>query len=448
VRRDELARAAAFTALVIAVVAIVLLLFTGGSSYKVYAQFEDAGQLVNGDLVTLGGHQVGSVGGITLSGNGLASVELDLSDSSVMPLHEGTIATVGQLSLTGVANRFVGLTLGVGKEIPNHGTIPPTQTKGIVDLDVLLDALTPRVRTSLQHILKTGADLFSSPTPQQFNQSIRYLNPALSQTAQLGQEIVADRFALERLVASSANVSSALAARNGDLAGAVTNTAAALREIASERAALEDTFARAPAVLTQATSVMRDVDNTLSVLNPVLTDLQPVAPRLATFLTKLLPAASNAIPTIKGVEALVPSAKQALTALPPVERKATPAVKSLTNALVPLTPVLAGLRAYIPDVVGGFFNNFTASTGMSYDANGEFIRVQPLVGLSASLTGLLNAFGGLTGSIPPLNGQRSGLLARCPGGAAPPASGGGNPWTSPDIPASLGSICNPADDQR
>jgi phospholipid/cholesterol/gamma-HCH transport system substrate-binding protein len=435
-------------ALAIAVVAVALVLFTGGPSYKVYAQFEDAGQLVGGDLVTIAGHQVGSIGGITLSRDGLANVELDIADTSITPLRQGTIATIGQLSLTGVANRFVGLSPGSGSAIADGGTIPPTRTKGIVDLDVLLNALTPKVRASLQHLLRTGAQLFSAPTPAQFNQSIRYLNPAFSQTAELGRELVADRFALERLVASTADVSSALAARNADLGGAITNTAAALREIAGQRSALQDTLSRAPGVLAQATAVMSHVNGTLGILNPVLSDLQPVAPRLATLLTKLVPAARDAIPTINGVEALVPSAKRALLALPPVERKATPAVKSLTTALGSVTPLLAGFRAYIPDVIGGFFNNFTGSTGMSYDANGEFARVEPLVGLSTSLTGVLGALGGLTGAIPPLNGQRTGLLARCPGGAVPPATNGGNPWVSPDIPASLGEICNPKDDQR
>jgi phospholipid/cholesterol/gamma-HCH transport system substrate-binding protein len=449
--RQQFARLTALVALGIAVAAVLVVLLTSGSTYILHARFADAGQLVSGDLVTVAGHQVGSVGKIELSGNGLADIELDITDPGITPVHAGTIARIGQLSLTGVANRFVGLSLsGGGREIASGGTLPLTQTRGIVDLDVFLDALTPRVRASLQRILQTGAYLVHQPTASQFNQLTRYLNPALSQTTQLGAELVADKFALQRLVSSTAQVSGALAARSGDLGGAVTSTARTLREVASERAALQDVLVRSPAVLAQSSGVLRDVNRTLGVLNPVLRDVQPVAPRLAQLLRSLVPAARDAIPMIAGVQALVPSAKAALVGLPPAERKATPAVQSMAAALRSITPILAGLRPYAPDVVAGFFNGVGGASGGSYDANGHYLKsLLTLQGTGgSSLTGLLSLLGKLTGSLGPFNGGRSGLLAPCPGGGNPPAADGSNPWISPDLLASTGKLCNPADDQK
>ncbi len=445
--REQSGRIVAYVAGLIVLIAIGVVLFGGGSSYKVYAEFTDAGQLVNGDLVTLDGHQVGTVGGISLSQNGLARIELDMSDSSITPLREGTLAQVGQLSLTGIANRFVGLTLGSGNAIPSGGTIAPSQTRGIVDLDVLLDALNPQVRTSLQKIIKTGAYIFSAPTPAQANQAFHYFNPALSQLTQLGAEVVADRFALDRLISSTAHVSSALAADSGNLGNAVSSTATTLSEIASQSSALGDSLGRAPGVLTQGSSVLGDVDYTLGVLNPVLKDLQPVAPRLATLLRRLLPVARNAVPTIKGVQVLVPSAVKALKAFPPIEKVATPAVNSLTKGIGAATPILAGLRPYVPDVTTGFFNALGGSDGQGYDANGHFIRLNILLtGSANALQGALGIIGGLLPS--GLGTGNPPALARCPGGGAPPSPDGTSPWTAPDVLPATGTICNPADDQK
>jgi phospholipid/cholesterol/gamma-HCH transport system substrate-binding protein len=448
-QRDQLTRLSALGALALAAVAVVVVLMTSGSTYVLHAQFYDAGQLVSGDLVTLGGHKVGSIGAIKLADNGLADIELDISDRGITPLRRGTVATIGQLSLTGVANRFVGLTPGGGGPIQSGGTLPVTQTHGVVDLDAVLDSFTPQVRTQLQQILRSGAYLVSSPAASEFNQATPYFNPALSQTTQLASEIVSDRFALERLLSSTAQITSALAAHNGDLGGAVTNTATALREVASERSALQDAISRAPAVLHQGTKVLADTNGTLKVLNPAVKDLQPVAPRLATLLRRLQPAVQAAIPTIAGVQALVPGAKAALTAFPAVERAAAPAVRSLASALPPITPILAGLRPYLPDAVAGFFNGVGGAGGAAYDANGHYLKSELTAqGAGASLSGLLGLLGGVTGSLGPFNGGRSGLLAPCPGGGSPAAADGTNPWTSPDVLPGTGNLCNPADDQK
>ncbi len=448
-QRSQVARLASVLALTIAVVVLAVLLLSSSGSYVLHAQFTDAGQLVNGDLVTVAGHKVGTVGQIRLSSHGLADVELDIGDDSITPIHDGSVATIGQLSLTGVANRFVGLNLNsAGRAIPSGGTLPVTQTRGIVDLDVLLDALTPKVRASFQQLLRTGAYFFSKPTAQQVNAGLVYLNPAFSQTAQLAGEISADRSALGRLVSTSATVSSGLAAHSTDLSGAVTNTATTLREIAAERTALQDILTRAPGVLGQGTAVLGDVNYSLHQLDPTLRDLRPVAPPAATLLRKVVPAANNAIPTVEGIERLVPGAKSALLALPPAERQATPAIQSLTASLTGVTPILSGLRPYAPDLVGGFFNGVGGSTGASYDANGHYLKsllaVQPG---GASLTGLLGLLGSATSSIGPFSGTRYGLHSPCPGGGNPPAPDGSNPWTSPDVFSGI-TACNPADDQR
>ena len=446
--REQTSRIVAIGALVIAVVVVVLVLAGGGSSYVLYADFTDAGQLVSGDLVTIAGHQVGSVGGIDLSNYGQARIELDISDSSITPLRTGTVATIGQLSLTGVANRFVNLNPGPGQPIQSGGTLPSVQTHGIVDLDTVLDALTPRVRASLQRILKTGAYFVSQPTISDLNQLALYLNPAFSQATALGAELVADRTELSSLVSSTGQLVAKLGGNSGNLGGAVSSTARALQQVASERAALADTLTRSPAVLDQARTVLANTSTTLGVVNPMLTALQPVAPRVATLLRQVVPFGQNLVPTLNEIHALFPSAETALRRFVPVERQGVPALQSLATALRRLTPILSGLRPYAPDITAGFFNGVGGSSMGGYDANGHYLRSRLVVQAGGTaLSGLLSILGDATLKLPILSGARTRLFSPCPGGGGPPAPDGTSPWTNPPTLPGIPALCNPADDQ-
>ncbi|HET9074212.1 MAG TPA: MlaD family protein [Solirubrobacteraceae bacterium] len=448
--REQITRLVTVGALVLALAVVAIILFSGGSTYVVNAEFADAGQLVSGDLVTIAGHQVGTVGPISITHDGLANVQLDLTDPSVAPLSSTSTATIGQLSLTGVTNRFVSLGPGVGGTgIPNGGTIPEVQTKGIVDLDMVLDSFTPQVRRSLQRFLRTGAYFVGQPTAAQLNRLALYLNPALSQISTLGGEIVSDKYALDRLVGTSARFTAPLAAESTQLQGAVSNTSQLLGEIAAQRAALADGIARAPAVLHQTTRVFGRLDTTLNDLNPTLAALRPVAPTLASLLRAVAPFAHNLRPTISAIRGLLPPADRALRSFVPAAAKADPALGTLSGALRGITPILTGLRPYVPDFVAGFFNGVGGSTGAAYDANGHYLQVRLAVsGANGSLDGLLSLLGTTLGKLGTGSGGSFGRTRPCPGGGTIPSQDGSAPWLNADSAPSLGALCVPADDQQ
>src|SRR5215208_7652697 len=100
-------RIAAVLAVVAAVVVVAVLLFAGGGGgYTVKARFQNASQLVKGNLVQVSGQAVGKVENIDLTPDGQAEITMSIDDDHA-PLRRGTRAIVRQASLSGIANRYV-----------------------------------------------------------------------------------------------------------------------------------------------------------------------------------------------------------------------------------------------------------------------------------------------------------------------------------------------------
>jgi phospholipid/cholesterol/gamma-HCH transport system substrate-binding protein len=437
----SVARVLSIVALAAAFVAVAAILLSASSgSYVIHARFQDAGQLVVGDQVQLGGHPVGSVTDISITHDGLADVRLRIDDGALVPLHLGTTATIGSPGLSGVANRYVRIDPGPGDapKIGDGGVLSPLQTHGIVDIDMLIDGFDQPTRMRLRTVLREAADAFAAPGGQRWNRAFEVLNPALSRSAALGRELVADQGALSRLVRTAADVSTTLAARRGQLGHGVAATAAVLGDVAAHRRSLQAVVQRAPAVLRQATGVLARTRTTLIAADPAVRHLAPVAPLAAQLLREVLPVARNAQPAIAQLRALLPAASSTLALLPQTARTTVPALRSGATALARLRPIITGLRPYTPDLLAGLFEGFNGDSSGYYDANGHFARIMLANGPGQATGGVAGSAGAAAGGAAP--GYRTGVTARCPGGATDPAPDLSNPF----VPADAKDLCDPA----
>lgn len=418
-------RPVAIAALVAALLAGLLIVLNGDGRYTVTARFTDASQLVKGNRVQIGGRPVGEVKAIKLGDDGVAEVELELTDEDAYPLHEGTRATVRALGLSGVANRFVDIAPGPPstRELPEGGTIGLDNTRGVVDLDVLLNGVDEDVRADVRSIIGDLAGAFTPKGARQVNDGLGVLNPAISQVTELGRELTADEAALRSVVAHSASLSRSLAQRRGELGSGLRSGAAVMSAVASERRALGESIERAPASLRGTTATLRRLrTRTLPVLDPVVRDVRPSLAPLEELLALVPPTLDDARPLLRSVRALTPRSARALEPLPRLQRAAAPALSSGAKSLSDALPVIRGLRPYTPEIVAGFFSGFGGATGHSYDANGHYTRVsfQAGRGTPAGLLPLTGTSGG--------GGYKSGFDARCPGAAEGPAPDNSNPW--------------------
>jgi hypothetical protein len=137
---------------------------------------------------------------------------------------------------------------------------------------------------------------------------------------------------------------------------------------------------------------------------------------------------------------LLPSLGSALKGFAALKPKALPGLDAAATALEASLQILTGLRYYGPDFLLGVTNGLGGIAAGNYDENGHYARVEFVNSPQTALSGL---FGGLIPSgtlVPGQFGVRNHLTARCPGGDAPPAPDGSNPWI-------VGSFwCNPSDD--
>src|SRR5919109_2510982 len=157
---SPLGRVALASAVLAAVALVAIVLFGGGGdSYTVRATFANAGQLVKGNPVQVGGVPVGSVKGISITDDGQAEVELEIDDDHA-PLRRGTRAEIRQFSQSGLANRYIDLSLppDSNDEIPDGGVIETDKTVTQVDLDELFNTLDTDTRRNLQGFFKGSAD--------------------------------------------------------------------------------------------------------------------------------------------------------------------------------------------------------------------------------------------------------------------------------------------------
>jgi phospholipid/cholesterol/gamma-HCH transport system substrate-binding protein len=431
-----LARVAAVAAVLAAVMVVALLLFTGGSDYTVKVQFENAGQLVKGNQVQVGGRPIGTVSKISLTETGLAEIEIKISE--LKPLHEGTTAVIRSTSLSGIANRFVALSLGPqsSPEIKSGGQILPDRTTSPVDLDQLFNTLDAPTRKGLQDIIQGSAAQYDGKV-KEASQAARYFNPALSTSSALLRELVRDKVVFEKFVTDTSHVVTDLADRRGDLSQLVGNANATAGAIATENAALARSLDLLPTTMREANTTFVNLRSTLDDLDVLVNESKPATKDLARFLRVLRPLVRDARPTIRDLRLLVKKAGPG-NDLTDLTLKA-PKLANLTDTVFPRSitalqktqPVLEYARPYTPDFAG-WLTKFGQSAA-TYDANGHYARIQPIFNafqFNATPTGPVLTPN--TGSR--LAGLQTGKNQRCPGGAMQPPPDGSAPFLeTPDF---------------
>ncbi len=443
-------------ALAVAIGAVVVLLSSGDDSYEVTAEFANAGQLVNGNEVIVGGTAVGSVKKIELGPNGQALVTFSVGEDYA-PLARGTVATIRSPSLSQIAGRQVQLTIPPDAEsssdtISDGGTMDRTETVSAVDLDQLFNTLDPETIEDFKHVIQGFATSYDG-VAEQANEGFKYANPFLSTSRRVFGELNADQRALEDLIVDTSQLSGAIAARAPQLTQAISNLDLMMNAIGDRKERLAKAISLLPSFLRESNTTFVNLRAALDDLDPLVDASKPVATRLQPFFASLRAASADAVPTVRDLSQILRRPGDAndlveLTKIQPDLADAavgsgSPDCGDDANSLGQLAKAqdddytqgsfgeticalrnseaqLSMLRAYTPELVG-WFDDFGHSGYV--DALGGLGRVSTTFNAFS-----LSAPGGVPNLLDPLTPEEllasldTGNDRKCPGGNERPVS--------------------------
>lgn len=424
-------RIAALAAVAIACLAVALLIFGGDDGYEYTMVFDTGGQLVTGNEVLVGGQRVGMIDSIELTDDGQAAVQATLDEK----LHEGTEAVIRQTSLSGVANRYVSLTMGPDNApvIAPGSTISGEDTTAPVDIDQLFNVFRERERRALRKFIQGNATVYAGKG-ELANEAYEFLNPALSTSERLFRELSSDSVALERFLVSGSQVFGALADRRADLSALIANANQTLQAISNRNEDLDRSLVALPATLRQGSTTFVNLRAALDDLDVLVDASKPATKNLAPFLRRLRLLAEDSVPVFTDLSQVVrqpgPNNDLAntLAELPRTRKAGRTALPAAITAMDVTQDDVQLLRPYSPDLLAWLAKFGQASA--YYDGNGNYVRAQP----SATNTFAYNG-----GSLDPqyytpqfpVSASPPYFLnpiMRCPGGGSAPAPDGSNPF--------------------
>ncbi len=427
-------RALAAGALAIVVLIVAYLVFASGGGADYHIEMNEAGQLVRGDQVQVGGVAVGSVTEIALTKDFKARITFHVN-SPLTPLHEGTVAQIRVPSLTSVANRYIALTPGPNNRpaLAAGATLPASATKEVVDLDQLFNTLNPKTRKGLQQFIQGSAEQYAGEG-HNLGVATEYFGPSLAANSHFFSELGSEQATLTHFLVESAKALTTIAARKVDLTGLIEHANQTFQAIGSQQSSLAHGLRELPGVLNRGSTVFNEEPRTLAVLTQLTNAQRPNTKALTTLFTKLQPLVSTATPVVGnfGEAFSKPGANNDLTeafaALPALARQLTTASPAGVQSLQESVPITAFFGPYAPDLEGAFRDFGQASA--YYDANGHYARISPVapafkLGENNTLTPATAQQG--------LEGLKTGQLRRCPGAATSPASDGSSPFTDNEL---------------
>jgi phospholipid/cholesterol/gamma-HCH transport system substrate-binding protein len=375
-----------------AAVAVLLATSAGGSngSYRVRAIFDDAGNIISGENVKIGGVKVGTVGSVTPTSQAKAAVVLNISSAGFKDFRADASCTVRPQALIGekfvdclpTQPRVAGTPLPPalhkipsGHEGAGELLLPVQNTHSPVDVDLLGDISRLPERQRLTIILnELGAGLAGHGS--ELHEVIQRANPALQELDRVLNILASENKVLAKLAVDSDQALQPFAAVRDKVADFIQQANTVAQASARHRGALARNLQLFPKFLAQLGPSMERLTKLAEQTTPAFENLKIAAPGLNKAFTNL-PAFSNS--TTKFFTSLGATSKisgPALTSIQPLLGRLAKLGKEGKPFAFNASELLTSLRSSggLERILDFIFLGAGAANG--YDSLGHFLRAE------------------------------------------------------------------------
>jgi len=327
--------------------------------YKFTIAFPRSLALAEQSDVRISGVDVGHVVALKLGKEGRTVTTLELS-SQYAPIRADMHAILRQKTLLGETYVQLIPESQTGPFLPDGGRLPQSQVQPSVTLDDVLSAFDPKTRKDFGVWMQSVAEGITG-RGEQINSDFAELQPFSEHANQLVSILASQEGAVTALIKNTGEVFDALAGRDRQFEGLISNGERTFHAAAEESAAFADAFKAFPAFEHNATVALKEFDKFSTIENPFLDEFRPTERQLSSLLEATKPFAPAFDNFLTSLGPFTQAAKRGLPKVKQVTGLTVPLLENIRPVLHNFDPFLQFASEYIPELQA-FFANFTAST--------------------------------------------------------------------------------------
>lgn len=378
---------------VAAMVAVVLLATSAGGSngsYTVRAIFDDAGNIIPGENVKIGGVKIGTVGSVTPTPQAKAAVVLHITNAGFKDFRADASCTIRPQALIGekfvdclpTQPRVAGTPLppplkkiAKGHEGSGQFLLPVQNTHSPVDVDLLGDINRLPERQRFTIILnELGAGLAGRGSD--LHEVLQRANPALQELNKVLAILASENKVLAKLAVDSDQALQPFAAVRTQVADFIQQSNTVAQASARHRGALARNLQLFPKFLRELGPAMDRLGRFADQTTPVFTDLKKAAPGIDKAFTSLPAFSRSSTKFFQNFGQTSKLSGPALTAVRPLLGRLGQLGKEAKPFSFNASELLTSLRS-----TGGLerlldFIFLGSGSNNGYDALGHFLRAE------------------------------------------------------------------------